>query len=129
MNKFIYFIIILISFSCHSQEETVVNKQNGLSKENATPNVYNCRLIEKDFVNKIGASSGIKELYLRCSIQDYYIKLCESNITKEDLLPYLKKGISVKGEVKEGLWDDCNQGSEPLQSRVGNYIVIYSIEK
>jgi hypothetical protein len=98
------------------------------SKTNAKPNIYNCELIEKEFTNKGGKISEYKELYLRCSVQDYFIKLCESNVTKKDLEPYINTGITAEIEIKDGMWDHCDPNPAYTQSRTGPYIVIKSIK-
>jgi len=87
------------------------------------------QLIEKEFRNKIGKSGGFKELYLRCSMQDYFIKLCECEVGKNDLLPFVGKGIAVKGEIVDfGEWDICPDSKDKyLQSRIGSYLVIQEI--
>lgn len=87
-----------------------------------------CQLIEKAFVKKNGQPTDIKEFYLRCSVQDYFIKLCESDITPEQLIPFVDQGISVKMEVKEGEWDVCPGDEVEVQSRIGEYIVISEIK-
>ena len=89
----------------------------------------NCQLIEKEFTNKAGKIETHKELYLRCSIQDYFIKICEGNVTYEELKPYLNKGINVKMEIREGMWDHCEENPSYAQSRTGTYVIIKSIEK
>jgi len=104
------------------------DKKNYNLKSNAKPYIYNCQLIEKEFVNKGGKVTGIKELYLRCSVQDYFIKLCESNVSKKELTPYINKGINVEIEIKDGLWDHCSDNIAEVQSRMGEYIVIKSIQ-
>ncbi len=88
-----------------------------------------CQVVEKPFVNKIGEPSEVKELYLRCSVADYYIKFCESTVSRKDLEPYLNKGIQVKMEIREGSWDICPEDSEFAQSRIGQYVVIKEIRK
>ena len=105
-----------------SKNKTEMNKQ---------PNeegVITGQLIEKGFTNKVGKSGGFSELYLRCSVQDYFIKLCECEVYKKDLLPYLDKGISVKANIVEfGEWDICPGDNKNMQSRIGSYIVIHEI--
>ncbi len=68
------------------------------------------------------------ELYFRASIQDYFIKFCESKITKEDLEPFVNKVISAHVEIKNGNWDICPDDLQEMQSRVGPYIIIKEIK-
>jgi hypothetical protein len=86
-------------------------------------------LIEKVFINKGGKITDYKELYLQCSIQDYFIKICESNVTLEDLKPYINSGINIKMEIKDGMWDHCSDDPAYAQSRMGTYVVIKEIVK
>ena len=118
------FILPLILMSCSSSKEPIGNPMS-LTDLGTT----SCLLIEKDFTNKGGKVTEYKELYLRCSVQDYFIKICESNVSLEDLKPYIGKGITVDMEVKMGMWDHCNENPAYDQSRTGPYAVIKSIVK
>ena len=120
--------MLFLLFACQTNSKTTIDEPQGLKKSDAKPYIYNCQLIEKEFINKGGKATGIKELYLRCSVQDYFIKLCESNVSKKELTPYLDKGISVEVEIKDGLWDHCSDNIAEVQSRMGDYIVIKSIQ-
>lgn len=114
------FIPLIFLVSCSSEKQIVREKSAG--------SYTSCQLVEKPFVKKNGEVADFKELYLRCSIQDYYIKLCESDVTKEDLMPYLNSGITVEMEIKEGNWDICPDELLHIQSRGGTYVVIKSIK-
>ncbi len=85
-------------------------------------------LVEKSFVNKVGKSSDKKELYLRCSVQDYFIKFCESEINVEDILHLLNTPVSFRIKIKTGAWDICEDDDPNLQSRIGDYIVVYEFK-
>jgi hypothetical protein len=86
-----------------------------------------CLLIQKIALSKRGTPFGKGDLYVRCSIQDYFIKVCESNVSREELLPFLNKGITVDMEIRDGEWDRCPNDPEHIQSRIGTYAVIYNI--
>lgn len=116
----IFLLLLLFLMSCSSEEH--------ITREKTANSYTSCQLVEKSFIKKNGEASDFKELYLRCSIQDYYIKLCESDVTKEDLLPYLNSEITVEMEIKEGNWDICPDELLHIQSRVGTYVVIKSIK-
>ena len=128
MKQLAYISFLLLIIGCNNTKNTPSEKSKPISKENATPNIYNCQLIEKEFVNKGGKIAVFKELYLRCSVQDYFIKLCEGNLTHEELEPFIGKGISVEVEIKDGLWDHCNENEAHVQSRMGPYIIIKKIK-
>jgi hypothetical protein len=110
---------ILLAFASFGQEKREMKKSN----------ITTCLLVEKAFVKKNGEPTDTKELYLRCSVQDYFIKICESDVTRKDLEEYLDRGIAVTMEIMEGEWDSCPDDKYQVQSRVGTYIIIKSIEK
>ncbi len=125
--KTLFIIITICTFyACNDSKKAVDNVYP--TKTESKPNIYNCQLIEKEFINKGGKMGDYKELYLSCSVQDYFIKFCESSITKKDLEPYINKGITVQIEIKDGMWDSCNSGLEQVQSRMGTYIIIKAIK-
>lgn len=122
---YLCFFIFSLLFSCTSNKEVTTGNKMALSE----PGTISCQLIEKEFINKGGKVQEYKELYLRCSVQDYFIKFCESNVTSMELEPYLNSGITVKMEIREGRWDHCEGDPDYAQSRIGKYVVILAIEK
>ncbi len=74
-----------------------------------------CLLIKKPFMKKNGEPSNNKEYYLRCSVQDYFIKMCESNVTSEELDKYIDKGVNMRIELINGYWDICNGDPTEIQ--------------
>ncbi len=90
-------------------------------------------IVKKPFINKVGKASDFDEYYVQRSIQDYFIKFCESSITKEDLEKALDaqddmiKTLTIQAEIREGEWDVCPDDPEHMQSRIGEYIVIHKI--
>lgn len=126
--KVLYLVLIAFTASILlSCAETQI-KESGRSMSLSNSGTTTGQLIEKPFIIKNGVESNVMELYLRCSIQDYYIKLCESDVSAKELRKYLDKGITVTMEIKEGEWDRCEEDFE-VQSRVGTYVTISSIEK
>lgn len=122
-NLLLLFIITLSFFSCKETKDVIDIKKKNLNQTES----ITCQLIEKDFTHKGGKLTEFKELHLRCSIQDYFIKICESNVTHEELMLYLNKGIEVEIEIKEGLLDHCESIPEYAQSRIGTYVIIKKI--
>ena len=59
-----------------------------------------------------------KDLYLRCSIQDYYIKFCESKVKKEDIVSRIDSAVTAEVEIVMGVWDDCVLGREGYYVRL-----------
>ena len=117
-NIFLFFFIIP---SIHVFSQQVLPKE---------PNIITagCQVVEKAFVNKGGKSADFKELYLRCSVQDYYIKFCESKVSLKKMKKYIDKGLTVTYELKEGEWDSC-EGDPEMQSRIGTYAIVIKIKK
>ena len=85
-------------------------------------------IVEKDFIKKNGEKSGFSELYFRASVQDYFIKFCESGITRTDLDPFVDKVVSIEAKVIKGNWDICPGDPQEMQSRVGTYLIIKELK-
>jgi hypothetical protein len=115
------FLIIFLTASAVSFSQTKTP-----SKTNVT--TTGCEVVEKAFVNKGGKTSEFKELYLRCSIQDYFIKFCESKVPLKKMKKYINQGLTVTYEVREGEWDIC-EGDPEMQSRIGTYAIVLKIKK
>lgn len=115
MRLTLIFILIFSSLTCFCQEKD--------------PDVayFSCQIIEKPFINKIGSASDRTELYLRCSMDDFFIKFCESDVTMDDIQKYVNAPIMVDVEIKDGNWDICPEDPDYAQSRVGAYAVIHEI--
>ncbi len=96
-------------------------------------------LVSKAFVLKNGKKTDKEELYLRASVQDYFIKFCESKVSQKELEKHLKtvtqtdpmgdKIVSLAVDIiNKGEWDNCEGADMQVQSRIGTYIIIHSIE-
>ena len=91
-------------------------------------------VIIKDFIEKNGTNTQKKEIYLERSIQDYFIKFCESKISREELENYISemngeiKAITFVIEFRDGYWDICD-GNYMNESRMGEYVIIHRIIK
>ncbi|MEO9532054.1 MAG: hypothetical protein ABJG68_06990 [Crocinitomicaceae bacterium] len=81
-------------------------------------------IIEKKFINKVGEALDFGELYLRSGKHDYFIKLADSSVKKDELMAILGLKKRFKVAFKEGLWDT---DSPNVQSRTGEYVVILEI--
>jgi hypothetical protein len=126
--KYLAFTILTLSFlSCKNTSE--INTELTSNSKKLNSKTTSCLLIQKSFTNKGGYTTEHKEYYLRCSIQDYFIKICESNVTSEELKPFLNNGIEVEMEIQEGFLDNCNTSLEQTQSRAGTYAIIKKIIK
>ena len=147
----ILFAFVIFSFSansCSEKENTsqVLQKvKTGIKMKEKTKQtdtdgriIMSGLLVKKAFIMKNGKSPGFKEYYFRTSIQDYYIKFCESEIGKKELDKYSEQNSeqSIMGDipitfelkiVNNGLWDICEEDSQHQQSRMGDYVVIYRV--
>jgi len=123
--SFLFCIILIIQISCKNNKDVIIGRQMSLTESTTT----SCQLIEKEFTNKGGKVTGYKELYLRCSVQDYFIKICEGNVSVKDLKPYINSSITVEMEIRNGIWDHCDENPAYSQSRTGPYVIIKSIVK
>lgn len=117
--------------SCATQKDVVEEKQT----ENNDPTsvqAIDLPIVEKPFYNKAGKKIDFTEFYIQRSTQDYFIKFCESKVSREELETELSKiespikTLTVKVEFRDGLWDSC--GESEVQSRVGKYVVLHGIE-
>lgn len=128
----IVFAITSLGLALGNKTKSSKNKKNVNTNKNIQDaSIIHGELVKLSATNKRGEVMGnLTEYYIRCSIQDYFIKLCESKITKEDLDKYydeskLINSISVKGKIVTGNFDICNH--EEAASRIGNYITIDEI--
>lgn len=89
-------------------------------------------LVLKSFVKKNSQPTDLKEWYIQRSIQDYFIKFCESPVNRQELEDYLSKTgnplnvATLEVEFRKGNWDICDD-NELMQSRVGEYVIIHRI--
>ncbi len=118
-------LLIVIS-ACGVSENSTMEKHN---KEplSDSKNILGGILVEHPFTSKNGETSEIMELYLRCSVQDYFIKFCESAVTHDQLKPFLNKSVTLEIEMKDGEWDNCLTEDLHVQSRTGKYLAVKSI--
>jgi len=103
-------ILCLLAFTSFGQNKTGMN----------------CQVIQKPFIKKNGEATEHMEYYLRCSMGDYFIKLCEGTASEKQLKNYLNQAFPAEIEIREGLWDRCPDDPEEIQSRFGEYAVILS---
>lgn len=81
-------------------------------------------IVEHQFIKKNGEPADFTELYFRASVQDYFIKFCESSVSLNELKPFVDKVVTIEAEIKNGHWDICPGDEQEAQSRVGYYIVV-----
>lgn len=126
-------IICLFIGSCSSQKKIIMvkNKTKDISSSKGKYSI-SVPIVIKKFVKKNGEVTEQKEFYIQRSIQDYYIKFCESKISREDLETKLAtmnkeiKVVTLEVEFRNGHWDICDSNLEQ-QSRIGEYVIIHRI--
>ncbi|MEM6298062.1 MAG: hypothetical protein AAF740_05165 [Bacteroidota bacterium] len=59
--------------------------------------IISAPIVATRFIKKNGVASDFTELYVRRSIQDYYIKFCESDVQREEIEAQFS---NMEGEVK-----------------------------
>lgn len=126
MRYFILLVFLILLAGCGSTKTTTEGSQKATSYETIT-----APIVEKEFYNKAGKATGIMEYYVQRSVQDYYIKFCESEVDRKELEQALSKvegpiqQLTLTIEILEGEWDSCD--GNPVQSRIGSYVVIKKI--
>jgi hypothetical protein len=102
------------------------DSSNSMEKKPQDPDKFmiSGHIVEKEFIKKNGQTAGFTELYFRASVQDYFIKFCESKITKKDLEPFVDQVVTVHAEIRDGNWDICADDPQEMQSRIGAYMII-----
>jgi len=125
-------MICFFLLSCAKQNKMVMagNKTEDELTRNGKK-IITAPVVAKNFIKKNGQSASHTEMYIQRSIQDYFIKFCESKITREDLEKHLSgkgfiKTATLEVEFREGSWDICDNNLEQ-QSRIGEYVVIHRI--
>lgn len=95
--------------------------------------VISAPIVKKAFVKKNGEVTDYEEYYIQRSIKDYFIKFCESNVTREEFEQRLNASdaliqtLKMKVEfISDGAWDQCDEEYE-VQSRMGDYVIILEI--
>lgn len=126
--KNVVFISLFISTLCCCASY----KEKNIENESSGGKTITAPIVEKHFYNKIGEKQDHTEFYIQQSIQDYFIKFCESEVTRKQLESALAKTnspiktLTLKIEIREGRWDSCED--YPVQSRIGKYAVILEIQ-
>lgn len=119
MQNLIFILFaLLLSLPMNAQEKIVVTAP----------------IVQKNFMKKNGQATDLVEYYLRQSIQDYFIKFCESQVSRTTLEAYLESQkeeliptVTLEVEILEGYWDICPEDPVEMQSRIGKYVIIHRI--
>ena len=131
----IILLLSIFSWACTNQKSAEMErrKRPDQKTENGTL-IVTAPIVSKRFVDKRGRPGDKTELYIQRSTQDYFIKFCESKISREELEEYLStqtgliQTATLEVAFRNGSWDSCDENEE-VQSRIGEYAVIYRIIK
>lgn len=133
MKIIIFLFLGFLVYACAStQDVTPVNNKTADVATKDGKHIISAPIVSKNFVMKNGKATEHSEYYIQRSIQDYFIKFCEGNVTVTELEKHLKKqtgelkSLTLEIEIKDGMWDSCDN-ENLVQSRTGPYIVIYRI--
>lgn len=142
MRNFIIMLCALVMLSSHfvscgligTQINILPMKKNEILSEGKE--IISGLIVKKPFVNKVGKKTGFYEYYFRTSIQDYFIKFCESKLSIDALEKHLEKvpesgpdndkPVTLEVTIKQGEWDVCDEDF-PAQSRVGYFVIVHRI--
>jgi hypothetical protein len=82
---------------------------------------------KENFVNKVGKKvEGYYDYFFEIQGVKYFIKLKDSEVLLTELIKYIDKPVKLNYSIRQGLWDTDDPN---VQSRVGIYLVIFSIEE
>ncbi len=82
---------------------------------------------QKYFVDKGGKESDVLDYWFKTNNEDYFIKLYESKISSETLSMFIGKTVKLKFMIKTGEWDSTGKELVPVQSRIGQYIIVLKL--
>lgn len=110
------------------------NKTADIKTEHGTY-IITAEIVTNDFEipPSVTNTEKLQDYFIRRSVQDYFIKFCEGNVTVNELDAALSKQKSniknLKMEVafKEGMWDVCDEKEAHQQSRDGKYVILLKI--
>ena len=128
------FSILLLSLLFLNSCAVKNNTLNKTPKITENGQIWRGQIVSKTFVSKGGKVTESEDLYFRLSVQDYFIKICESKVNIDEIRNYIQKddligeikSVTLEIEIKDGEWDNCNVPGY-VQSRTGPYIVINKI--
>ena len=123
----------LLFGSCSTPKEGI---ESGLKTPDKTTergtSIISAPIVYKNAVSKRNEVMEFKDVYIQRSIQDYYIKFCESMVSRAELEEHMNKisgdikALTLEVQFREGEWDIC-EGDPMMQSRIGQYVIIYRV--
>lgn len=121
--KIPFLIILPLFFGCSSTKNSA--ETNDFSDSNYK--IVDAKVISEQFVNKGGKEiKGVFDCFLEYEGKSMFIKFMDSKVSFEEIEPLIGKTATFKISELEGLWDTNDNN---IQSRIGKYVVIWSIEE
>lgn len=130
MYKYIFIILFFCFISCQANKQKSHSTNDIILKENQE--ILLGKITRKQFINKGGRKpKGVYDYYFKWNGNNRFIKTVKGagGMTKDELEPYLNKKVEVVAVLREGSWDSDPTLDFPVQSRGGEYVIIYEIIK
>tara|TARA_Y100000385_G_scaffold31239_1_gene29463 strand:+ start:1257 stop:1658 length:402 start_codon:yes stop_codon:yes gene_type:complete len=114
----------------NSNNDSVLKDKELLTSKNSL-RTYSGQVVSKTTETKGSKNPNQENYYFRLSTGDYFIKFCESDVTFNQIEPFIQnefeiKSVTLEIKFKEGEWDNCKEVGY-VQSRIGPYVVIKKI--
>lgn len=134
--------MLALLLSCGTKKEQLPKTETAppMETKNKTPaekgSTENSFIVSGPVLEKVrlikSEIQGETDFFLQRSVQDYFIKFCESQVSRSELEAYLNKQktslktLHAEIEYREGEWDSCDE-NEKVASRTGKYIVLLQL--
>jgi len=126
-------IIYLLACSCLTHEKTNTVKDTAKDKSPGNGKIIiSTPVVVKKSGPKDGDVTDHYDIYIQRSMRDYFIKFCESKLSREDLENHLAgidskiKVLTLEVEFLKGYWDVCDDNFD-VPSRKGEYVIIHRV--
>ncbi len=107
-------IVCIVSCNSPKNGSTIDNKKE-----------VKAEVVQEQFTNKGGRDiDGVYDYFLKYENKKMFIKFMDSDITFEQIEPFIGKKATFEISERQGLWDT---NDPEVQSRVGEYVVIWKI--
>ena len=110
-----------MNFTCNSSQKSIKESESVDIKLKT----YEGKIVKVQFIDKGGrVHEDIFSYYFETENEKLFIKIQEGKVHRDKIAKYYNKFIRIKGYKSTGLWDTDDPN---VQSRVGDYIVIYKV--
>lgn len=135
---FLFIGISLFTMSCTGQKQTTMNNKTKDVSTGDGKYVILAPIVIKEVITQNGESN---EIYIRRSMGDYFIKFCESKVSRDELehhlsyeyeemkaISLINDSVTLEVEFRDGYWDICDENLTQ-DSRTGKYVIVHRILK